>query len=279
MAAKTADATSGAMPAGILAAPIGNALQVYNEGLFALKGPDAASLNGYVGAYTGAKGEIPLGLGNVPPGNNSGLGDTSASPVPLCNAWLGGSFIRKAVTGATTQADVGEVCYWSTDNDLTLTPPTRPGATALIVGFYTSTDFLVFVPPFGSSATSLAEPSTIHLGSYLCTEVDITGNIRTSVPMDFHGEILAVYAQITAAPAGSGGSVLLNVELDAVNVTGGVVTIATGDVMGANNAGTAVTALGVFHRGTLLDVEAASPVTFTGGSFDLYARVIRKPGA
>ena len=125
MAAKTKDGTAGAMAAGVLALPIGNASQVYNEGLFALKGPDAASLNGYVAAFTGAKGEIPLGLGNVPTGNNSGLGDTSASPVPLANTWLGGSFIRKAVTGATAQTDVGKVCYWSTDNDLTLTMPRR----------------------------------------------------------------------------------------------------------------------------------------------------------
>ena len=124
------------------------------------------------------------------------------------------------------------------------------------------------------------EAETIHLGAYNCTDVDITGNIRTSVPMEYHGEIVAVYAQITAAPAGSGGSVLLNVELDGTNLTGGVVTIATGDAMGDNKAGTAVTAsTAVFHRGTLLDVEAASPTTFTGGSFDLYARVIRKPGA
>ena len=79
--------------------------------------------------------------------------------------------------------------------------------------------------------------------------------------------------------SGGGGTVDYNLEIGGTNVTGGVVTIADGDVQGDKKSGTAITGAAVFHEGDLIDVEAVVGTANTGGRFDLFAKVIRKPGA
>ena len=71
----------------------------------------------------------------------------------------------------------------------------------------------------------------------------------------------------------AGGRWLVDVELDGTDVTGGVVTVATGDAIGDKKAGTAITAANEFAEGALLDVEFVVGTQMTAGRFDLFVTV------
>lgn len=96
------------------------------------------------------------------------------------------------------------------------------------------------------------------------------GDRITSYPLPpIKGKIGAMRAVISIAPVGVGGTMLLNAEIDGTNVTGGVVTVATGDAVGAVKAGTAITAANTFSPGSVLDIEAATVTAMTAGEFTL----------
>ena len=114
----------------------------------------------------------------------------------------------------------------------------------------------------------------INLGSYDCATI-AAGDLRTGILLPYAGRILDVFALIDVAPAGAGGTVALNLEINGTNVTGGVVTVATGDAKAARKDDTAITATNTFTAGQSLDVEASSVVAMSAGRFDLFARVQR----
>lgn len=235
---------------------------------------------GYLRPFQGTAGEQPVGRmvrdGSV-------VGDGAL----LATASLADEIIEAVpVSGASTIADVGKVVYLnSTDDlkaDLTLTRPTRAIAFGVIEKFRSATSFDVL--RFGRVSTlatrGVGQIEVMHLGSYgFAGTAD--GNIRVAHPCFFRGKILSVHAYTDMTLVGAGGTTLINLEIDTVDVTGGVVTMATATqaTIGTKSAGTAVTDNNTFSEGSVIDVECASTGgTRTSGNFSLYAVVERLPG-
>lgn len=271
---------------------IRNAATVFHGGLGCVVDQSAATAanRGRMTMFTGAAGEVPVGL--VMPDQNVDrdgyVGDTAATPIRDAGISIEGAVLENvSVAGATVVTDsVGRVVYFNdTDNpeDLTLTRPTRGVPIGLVLRFLTgdNCDVLlfsletIFTIGMGGSGQEL-----LYLGSFDAATV-AAGNLRTGIPMPFHGRFLTLAAMVDVAIAGAGGTALINLETDAVDVTGGVVTVSTaaGGVKGTRLAGTAITAANFFSEGSLLDVEAATVTAMTAGRFDLYAEVERLPGA
>jgi len=264
---------------------IANSVTMYQNAFVALVGPDAASLNGYLRGYTGADGEIPLGgLASFSLGGDTEVGDTSETPtIPEAYTGLGAYVIRQNVTGASAITDRGKVVYISDDTVLTLTRPTKGIPFGMVLDWRSSTECDVLIFPLWTLISIMlggCGQTVLHLGHYECAAI-ADGDIRTAFPAPFHGKILSTFAHITTAPTGSGGTTALNVEIGGTNITGGVVTVATGDAVAAKKAGTAVTADGAeeFHEGDSIDIEASSTVSMTAGAFDLYAEIALTLGA
>lgn len=263
-----------------LAFKVKDAHQTYAGSLAALAGPDhpTAADRGYGRVWSGAAGEIPLG-GFV---QRKVKGDTAATPVKEMEVRsVAEDFIaeRIAVTGAAAITDVGKPVYWSDDDTLTLTRPTRGIPAGVIVRWHTSTTSDVFIFGFATlCAIGLggAGQELVYLGHYDADSV-ATGDLRTGLPLQYRGKILNVFAMVDKAITGAGGTAAINLEIDGTNITGGVVTVSTaaGGTKGAKLSGTAVTAANVFSEAALLDVEAATVTDMTGGSFDLYMEVER----
>lgn len=270
---------------------IRNASVVYHGAMAALGSPThATSANrGRISPFTGAAGEIPVGL--ILPGPNVDrdgyTGDTSESPVPDAEVAIGGGVLEDVgVAGASAVTDcVGSLVYLNdTDNpsaDLTLTRPTRGVPQGIVVAYRSGDNCDVYL-------FSMAEiyiigltgngQELMHLGHFDANTV-ANGDLRTAIPMPFRGRFLEVFAMIDEAVAGAGATASINLEIDGTNVTGGVVTVAENDAKGTKKAGTAITAANVFSEGSTVDVEAASVTDASAGSFDLYAIVERLPGS
>lgn len=120
----------------------------------------------------------------------------------------------------------------------------------------------------------------MHLGHFQWAAI-ANGNLRTSMPLPFKGAFVDIFAFVDEPCVGSGGTVDINLEIDTVDVSGGVVTVSTaaGGTRGTKLAGTAITANNTFSEGSVLDIEAAGDSgTETTGAFDLFAIVERRPG-
>lgn len=247
--------------------------------------------SGFAIPWTGAAGELLLGraLATADPTTAAAgtqgafvLGATGSTPVPEITVAAESEILQKvSVTGATAITDLGKSVYASDDNVLTLTRPTRGGNPVGVVLRYISStdcDVLVYSTSERLALTGSGSKELLYLGAYDADTVE-NGDLRTGIPLPFRGRILTVFAMVDKVIAGVGGTSLINLEIDTVNVTGGVVTVSTaaGGTKGTKLAGTAVTAANTFTEGSVLDVEAASTTDMTAGSFDLYAEVERLP--
>ena len=176
-----------------------------------------------------------------------------------------------------------KLVYATDDDTLTLTRPTTGTPVGIITRWYSSTtsDVLLW---------GLVTQCAIDLGGggqeilYL-GELDFAtvadGDLRTGFTMPYHGKILDFFGMVKEVNVGSGGTILLNLEIGATNVTGGVITYSTteANTLGEKLSGTAITAANTFHEGDALDIEGASAGgTRTSGKLELYATVQRLPG-
>lgn len=100
------------------------------------------------------------------------------------------------------------------------------------------------------------------------------GNVVTGFKPKHRFKIAALDATVTSALTGSSKTVTLNAEIDAVDVTGGVLVVASANAaIGTCVEGSAITAL---DEGTLLsviDIEASSVTAFTGGTLSIQLRL------
>ena len=261
---------------------IANAVSVIKGGFAGLRGPDHATSQGQVAPYNDEKGMIFTGgFFTRADGIQEVVGDTSASVPPEANYEVGPKILlQQGVTGASAATDVGRVVYATDDDTLTLTRPTNGTPVGMILGWHTSTicDVLLW-GLIGQAAIDLGGQGQelMYLGHFNANTV-ANGDLRTGIPMPFHGEILEVFAMIDVAIAGSSATASINLEIGGTNVDGGVVTIAESDAKGTKKSGTAITDNAVFHEGDPLDIEASSVTDATAGSFDLYAIVAKKLG-
>lgn len=282
-----ADATTPTTPNETIA-PRGLALQIANavalyKGRFAgIRGPTHGTSQGYVDHYDDEPGMVFAGMLESAGGLAQKTGDTSASPVPEAALQILPSIQRRVtVTGAASRGDILKPVYAEDNQTLTLTRPSDDAeVVGVVIEWHTSTTCDVLL--FGLVCQLIlgmagGNRTLIHLGHFDANTV-ANGDLRTAIPMPFHGKFVDVFAMIDVAIAGAGATASINLEIGGTNVTGGVVTIAENDAKGTKKSGTAITAENVFHEGDTVDVEAASVTDATAGSFDLYAVVERLPG-
>lgn len=261
----------------------GLSFQAKNAATSYAGGDVAIDANGYLKAAAGAAGEMIVGR-QIKEG--SVLGNTSATPPTEATVAVDDYILESVpVAGASTIAHLKRIVYCDTDNiktDLSLTRPTRGQPRGIIVRFKSATSFDVLM--FGLKSMlanqSVGTREEISFGSYTNAAL-INGNIRTGQIMQFHGKVISVHGYVQAAFTGSGGTAAINLEIDTVDVTGGVVTASTaaGGTIGTKLAGTAVTAANEFYEGSVVDVEVASTGgTQTLGQVEVFAVVERLPG-
>ena len=199
------------------------------------------------------------------------LGDTSASPPYEADVDENGKcLVAVAVAGASAQTDIDRLVFCSTDNiaaDLSLTATVNVGPIGRITRFRSSTSFDVelFTP-----AEYLANDSKFSVLSIPITLVAITGagDVVTGYVPGFAGRVMTVQWETAVAVTTAAKLASLNLEIQGVNVTGGVVALTSANCtpLGARVAGSAVTAANHFTATDTLEVEAASVTAFAEGS-------------
>jgi hypothetical protein len=255
--------------------PIASAAQMYGGALAQIRNEEHATSQGDVAPYNDEVGAFFAGVCQ-----NEALG--TASLTPEARLSLSRQILDRAtVTGVASAADILKAVYATDDNVMTLTKPTNGEVIGVVIKWYTSTTCDVLLLDPGARIAADTRTEVIYLGTLDFSTV-ADGDLRTAFPAPFHGEFLEFFGMVSEALVGAGGTILVNLEIATTNVTGGVVTMSTaaGGTLGAKLAGTAITAAAVFHEGEAIDIEGASAGgTRTSGKLELYAKVIRKPGA
>jgi len=107
--------------------------------------------------------------------------------------------------------------------------------------------------------------------------LSVSGNMLTGITAPHHGRILSVYGIVIEPHATTVDDIDVNLEIGAVNVTGGVIAW-TNSARGTKLAGSSITATNVFHEGDLIDVEGVVNNAGTAGLLGIYADVLCEPG-
>jgi hypothetical protein len=262
-----------------LAAQAVNTAQLYNQSYSYMgsRSHATSTSRGRVAPWSTLAGQIPIGFST-----SNVLGATGTTPIPEGTFDLDGRILKNvAVAGlAGTVADNGRKVYASDDLGWTLTRPTAPttpvgfisrfnSATLANVFFY-STEVLMAIA-FGGG-----ERKTMCLGPITaCNTASayIIGSSTTGITMTCHGYITSVYAACVRANTDADVSQALNLKINDTFVTGGVVTLLAADTLALIKAGTAVTALNVFHEGDLIQVYNTQTTAGTAsdpGTYSLF---------
>lgn len=268
-----------------LSLQIANAVNLLKGRFAGIRGPTHGTSQGYLDDYDDEPGNVFAGVVESAGGLAIKTGDTSGTPPPEGGIKIYPRILKRyAVTGAASRADILKPVYATDNQTLDLTRPADDAeAVGLIVEWHTGTtcDVLLF-GLIGQCLLGMAGGNVqeVDFGSYDFADL-ADGNIRIAQPMRFHGKILSVIGYVEKAHTGSGGTALVNLEINGTNVTGGVVTVSTAaaGTLGTILAGTAVTAENVFHEGDTVDVEVASAGgTRTLGRVRIVAVCERLPG-
>lgn len=286
MVALTTDVQLSTAEADALAYQVLNTAQIFAGGLVAVGTPThpTAGRRGRAFPWTGAAGERLVGISISGGVNGAGVTGNAAETVEVSVSPLGRVAKRVTVTGVTTLAGVGEPVFAADDDSrtLTLTRPTRGIAVGKVTRFYTGSicDVYLYSQAELDATAGVGQRYLMPLGSYDMDTI-ATGNVTTSLVMPHAGRFISLHAKVDIAVAGAGATTDFNLEIGAVNVTGGVVTVSTAAsaVKGVINNGTAITGANVFSEGALLDIEAVTAVDAAAGRVDLYALVERLAGA
>ena len=267
---------------------VADTLILFHRAKAALRGPGHATSAtiGDIAPFAAVAGNIPMGAARphkaVSAGSDESVtGDASASPEPTAGVELEAYLLeRKAVTGVTDDADSGKLVYLSDDDTLDIARPAIAIPVGIIVIGHSAAVATIFMFSFEAMvviAIGGGGKTLVNLGHFDGPTL-ANGDIRTAMVSPAHGLITEVFAMVDIAVTGGGATVLINLEINGTNLTGGVVTIAENDAKGDKKAGTAVTADNRIHEGDLIDIEAAALSALTTGTFDLYMVVEGQPG-
>lgn len=241
----------------------------------------------------GQKAEFTFG-DSVDPAKN-----TFAVPL-FSKTHSGGIGVPCLAGGAVAQgADVIVGMVEFTDNDgVTLDLPVAIAATDGEDG-----DWIVAKATLGSSATeadtnvnmpSLAlefndnpmpvvggdqAPSVITLHVNLATIT--AGDVVTDWTPGFAGELVSIAAKVTQPVTTAAKAATLNAEINATNVTGGVLALTSANMtpVGAVVAATAITANNTFDANDTISFEGSAVTAFVEGEIDLLITVKASVGA
>lgn len=266
-----------------------NTSVMYKDALAALCTPThgTAASRGRVKPWSGAAGEFLLGRWS----DGKTTGDTSASPIVNGKAAIDDIIVEGvAVAGLASsefQRDVLKYVYAGDDNmpaSLTLTRPSAPNDRPIGIVWQgknaTTCDVLVFGARTQMLLAMCGGPVQTWCLGCVTAETAAAGNLLTGLVMPYHGVFLSVWTVCVSESTDADWTQLLNLEIDGVDVTGGVVTMATADTRGQKQSGTAITATNEFASGSLLDVEAATVTagTANNGIYSLYVQVEMRLG-
>jgi len=225
--------------------------------------------------------------GYVPLGHalQQATGATSAARPPEAEISVEGRIVKN-MTVTDDANDISDQFRWVYAIDDGTFTVARPVTMGFPIGITTR---YIAANTFNVKFFSFGELCAIALGGagkalwnlgVVVAEAAGAGNVLTGIECPHHGRITSVYTICASAPADADMSILLNLEIGATNVTGGVITLDFTDLLGAKQAGTAITALNVVHEGDLIDVESASVTAGTVGDgiYNLYAMVDLEPG-
>lgn len=276
----------------VLRFPVVNAAKIYARAKAAgITFSHATAANrGQVTNFSKSAGEILLGPASPhfePEAGGSAVsvtGDTSVDVPPTAGIVGTDTYVSENLTvdGVADDNDAFKPVYLTDEYTFTLTRPAAPvqvcGMVLKALGTDKADVLMYGLELLIALAMSGGGSQVVFLGSIDAAQA-ASGDVRVGIPAPFHGRIVSIYAMIgTLIASGGAGSVTYNLEINTVNVTGGVVTIADSDAVGVKKAGTAITALNVVSEGDLIDVEAVVGVANTGGRFDLFAVIEPLPG-
>lgn len=248
-----------------------NASQLYQNGLVAL-------LAGEIKAYAGAAGEAPIGITQ-----ETVLGD-NASPAKRAMVDVGRKVLKNVpVAGVSAITSVGEIAYLNTDNlaaDLTLTRPARGVPIGFISRWYSGDDCDVSL--FSWSELVLAGMAGSGEVLQCLGAIDFGATTGDGFKLTIPGRyrVKNIYAVVNDSWAG-GTTVVITFKKDATVFTaGGVLTIAT-DAVGTRLDATAITqdAAATFSEDNVLTGAVAVTGAYTAGAANVYATLVRLPGA
>jgi hypothetical protein len=257
-----------------------DAAEIYNQSFMMLGSRDhgTAAVIGRARAWNDEVGAIPLGFSMA-----RTTGSTSASPIVKAEVDLQGRVHHNiAVTGLTGDVtDVGRVVYATDDDTFTLTRPTLGHPVGIVTEWVSATNASVYFFSFGElCAIGFAGcgRETVFLGTI--NGVLSAGNHSTGWVAPYHGRITEVYGIVFEPIVDADATATINVEIGGTNVTGGVITFATADVLGDKKAGTAITAANIFHEGDLVDLEVTAGLAGSAadGYMNVFASVLKEPG-
>lgn len=124
------------------------------------------------------------------------------------------------------------------------------------------------VPQQVRGAAAAANVATVTLHVDLAT-IAGAGDVVTWTP-DVPGSVIGVEFAVTEPATTALKAVTLNLEIDGVDVTGGVIALTSANVLaGASIAGTAITANNTFAAADAVVVEASAVTAFVEGEGDV----------
>jgi hypothetical protein len=279
--ARTADVfnedTKG-QPLGSMALPIVSAAVAF-EGSYLAGGiaeHGTAANRGRLYPFNDETGAVPLGFCHQGGTGNSG-GTVFGAFDPR------GGMRKVLVTGATAQAtDFLKYVYATDDGTFTLTRPTLGVPIGVVWEFVSGTTCWVYFLGFEAmlvmqSAGNGAQ--SMYIGTV--TAGATAGNVATGIVMPHRGRITSVYGVVIQPGTDVDYDMDVNFEIDAVDVTGGVIDWKFSDALGVKKSGTAVTGTNKFQEGSLIDLEATIQTAGTAadpGKLAVYMNYIREPG-
>lgn len=129
----------------------------------------------------------------------------------------------------------------------------------------------------GTASNTLAAGTGIFTLAIPITLAQITGSgdVLTTYTLGFAFKILSVDCRVVEAVTTAGDSASLNLEIGAVDVTGGVVALTSANAtpLGAAIAGSAVTGTNTGTAADTISVEASSVTAFAEGAVVLLVRI------
>lgn len=255
-----------------LSFPIKNTAQLY-------VGSMTSILAGYCQPFAGATGETLVGrclptpdqsLPSTSPfqlkGNTS---PASGLQVPEATICAEGELLKQvSVTGVTAQTSLMAIVYLnSTDNDLTLTRPARGIPMGVVTRWYSSTSCDVVRFSFETLCAIMLGGNGAYVISFPINLPDYTtATDYTIATPPFAWKLRSTSATVLVAPTGSVGITTFQPKIGSTAVTGGLVTVSTGDATAAIDAGTAVTALNSGSESSVLKLTVTKTGTVTTGS-------------
>lgn len=223
---------------------------------------------GYAYPFNDEDGAIPLGFAK-----ESVLG-TAVAPRPRAYLHVAGRVVENlAVTGlAGDNTDRWKLVYATDDNTFTFTrtTPNLPvgfvvdfvSATLAHVYFFSMAELAILALAGGQRKTTLlAQISGVSGGG---------GTFLTGWAAPCHGRILSTYGIVIEPLVTAGADLDVNLEIGGTNVTGGVIEWLLANAAGTKKAGTAITALNVFHEGDLIDIEITENSASSAGQMAIY---------